>query len=74
MGVALVEGDFIPDPEANEDGDGHSGGETRDIDGGGSLVRAQAAPGSFEIVFQHINPVLIGKDTLSAEMLHAASN
>ena len=61
MGVALVEGDFVPDPQADEDGDGHAGGEASDIDSGGSLVRAQAAPRSFEIVFQHTFPVLIRK-------------
>ena len=49
----VVEADLVDDPEADEEADGHAGGEPDDIDGGIAFVTAKVAPGEEEIVFEH---------------------
>ena len=51
VGSVVIEGDLVGDPEADEEGDGHAGGEAEDVDGGGAFASAEVAPGEGEIVF-----------------------
>jgi len=53
IGEGLVEGDFVVDPKADEDGHGHSDGEAADVDGGGKPVPEQVTQGDPEIILKH---------------------
>jgi len=53
VGGVVVEAAFVLDPEPDEEGDGHAGGEAGDIDKAITLVFEELAPGEEEIVFYH---------------------
>jgi hypothetical protein len=53
VGGVVVEAAFVPDPEADEEGDSHAGGKAGDIDKAITLVFEELAPGEEEIVFYH---------------------
>ena len=55
VGVVVVEGEFVGDPEADDEGDGHTGGEAGDVDDGGRFTLGQVAPGDAEVIFEHSN-------------------
>ena len=48
-----VEGQLVPYPETDEDGDGHADGKAGNIDDGVDFASRDMAPGDYEIVFQH---------------------
>ncbi len=49
----VVEAEFVLDPEPDEEGDGHAGGEAGDIDKAIAFLFDEVAPGKAEIVFYH---------------------
>ena len=48
--VVGVVGHFVPDPEPDQNGYGHSGSEACNIDEGGDLALAQISEGDFQII------------------------
>src|SRR5581483_11510342 len=48
-----VEGEFIPDPKADEHGDGQSYGEACYVDKGVGLVLLEVAPGGLTVIAEH---------------------
>lgn len=54
VGGVVVEGVFVGDPEADDEGDGHADGEAGDIDGGIAAIFAEVADGEEEIIFEHV--------------------
>src|SRR5579859_3380305 len=53
-GVVAVVGEFVADPEEDEDGGGHAGGEAGDVDGVGRALFPHVAEGGFEMVGEHV--------------------
>jgi hypothetical protein len=51
----VVEAELVPDPEPDEEGDGHAGGEAGDIDKAIAFILDQVAPGEEEIVLEHVS-------------------
>ena len=51
--VIMVKGQLVSDPQANDDGDGHAGGQAGYIDRRIPFVLQQVAPGKAEIIFEH---------------------
>jgi hypothetical protein len=51
----MVETEFVLDPEPDEDGDGHAGGEAGDIDKAIAFILDQVAPGEEGIVLYHVS-------------------
>ena len=51
--VVVVVGEFVGDPQTDDEGDGHTGGKTGDIDERGGPVLHEIAPGDADIVFEH---------------------
>jgi hypothetical protein len=49
----VIEADFVGDPEADQQGDGHAGAKPNDINDGIDLILRQVAPGDEEIIFEH---------------------
>ena len=53
VGRVVVEAAFVLDPEPDEEGNGHAGGEAGDIDKAIAFLFDEMAPGEAEIVFYH---------------------
>jgi hypothetical protein len=60
MRVIPVEGEFVPHPQAVEQGYGHAHGQAGDIEERINLVAHQVAPGDNEIVLEHIRSEKVG--------------
>jgi len=53
VAVIFIKGQFIPNPEAYQQGHGHTQGQAQDIDEGIDPVLTQIAAGDLEIASQH---------------------
>jgi hypothetical protein len=51
--MIVIKGEFVGDPEPDEQGDGHAGSEACDIEEGIPFVPGKMTPGDAEIVFEH---------------------
>jgi hypothetical protein len=51
--VGRVEGEFVPDPQADKDRDGHTDSQAGDVDKRIDFAPDEMAPGYGKIVFQH---------------------
>jgi len=49
----VIPGEFPRDPDTDDEGDGHPGGEADNIDEGVDAVLAKLAEGDDEIIFEH---------------------
>jgi hypothetical protein len=61
--IILMDGiirQFIIDPQTNEDGNGHTGGQTNNIDEGVGLVLYEVAKGDFDMVSEHDGEYITG--------------
>ena len=54
VGSVSVETKLVGDPEADEKGDGHTGGEACDINKAIAFALNQMAPGEEEVVSKHV--------------------
>src|SRR6185503_9677450 len=53
VGKAFIIRHFIPYPQPDEHGDGHTDGETPDVDRGSNPVPDKVAQCGFDVVFKH---------------------
>ena len=53
VAMIVIEGEFVGDPEADEEGECHAHGEAEDIDEGVGAVFQEVANGDGEIIFKH---------------------
>lgn len=55
IAMIFVKGDFVPDPEADEQSNGHAYCQSGYIDNSVRAVSAEGTPGGPEIAFDHMN-------------------